>query len=249
MDAPCENRSIGHNDPLCAITALYGYLITNRKKLMGSANIQEQQLVDTLRWRYAVKRFDSSRKLDEATWATLEQCMVLTPSSFGLQPWKFLVIRSPEVKSKLPSISWNQSQPGDCSHMVVFAAMKEVSEEYVASFIARIGGTRGVPPESLAGYKQMIQGFMKNMHGQHLHWSKNQVYLALGQLLANAAVLGIDACPMEGIVQSEYDKLLGLEGTNFTSVVGCALGFRHAEDKYAAAAKVRFEAKEVFQYF
>jgi nitroreductase len=216
---------------------------------MEPVSINHQQLLSSFERRYAVKRFDASRKLDVAVWEHLEKCMVLTPSSFGLQPWKFLVISSPELKSKLPAISWNQSQPGDCSHMVVFAAMKSVPQDYVELFLDRVCSTRGVPKESLVGYQQMILGFLKNIEGNHLHWSKNQAYIALGQLLASAAVLGIDACPMEGIVAKEYDKLLGLEGTNYTSVVGCALGYRHPDDKYALAAKVRFDSSDVVEHF
>ncbi|MEQ1828199.1 MAG: NAD(P)H-dependent oxidoreductase [Pirellula sp.] len=216
---------------------------------MSSVSIDSQQLVDSLLWRYAVKRFDPTRPLDATTWDAIQKSMVLTPSSFGLQPWKFLVVRSPQIKAKLPDISWKQSQPGDCSHMVVFAAMKIVSPEYVDQFMKKIAATRGVPAESLTSYKQVVLGFLKNIDGNHLSWSMNQVYIALGQLLANAAMLGVDACPMEGIVQKEYDKLLGLEGSNFTCVVGCALGFRHPDDKYSQAAKVRFDAVDIFEYF
>jgi nitroreductase len=204
------------------------------------------QLTDALQWRYAVKKFDATRKVDPATWALIEESLVLSPSSFGLQPWKFIVISSPEMKTKLTAISWNQSQPADCSHMVIFAAAKEVNEAYVDDYLALVASKRGVDASTnLAGYRGMMLGFLKNMTGQHLAWSKNQVYLALGQLLLATAALEIDACPMEGIVVPEYDKLLGLEGTNFTSVVGCAVGYRHADDKYASAAKVRYDADNV----
>jgi len=212
---------------------------------MSIATMTTDQLLDSLAWRYAVKRFDPTRTLDSKTWEAIEKSMVLTPSSFGLQPWKFCVIQSPELKAMLPAISWNQSQPGDCSHMVVFAAMKSVDTDYVDRFLNETAVTRGVPVESMDYYRQMILGFLKNADGKHLVWSSNQVYIALGQLLATAAVLGVDACPMEGIVAAEYDKLLGLEGSNYGSVVGCALGYRHSDDKYANAAKVRFAASDL----
>ncbi|MCY2983845.1 MAG: NAD(P)H-dependent oxidoreductase [Planctomycetota bacterium] len=215
---------------------------------MALSTVSDTQLIDSYQWRYAVKRFDPSKQIDAATWSAIEKSLVLTPSSFGLQPWKFLVVRSTVVKAKLPAISWNQTQPGDCSHMVVLAARKTVDEAYVDAFITKAAQMRGVTSEALVGYRNVIVGFLKNTTGRHFAWSSNQAYIALGQLLASAAMLGVDACPMEGIVASEYDKLLGLEGSDYATVVGCALGYRHPEDHYASMAKVRFDASDVLQY-
>ena len=215
---------------------------------MASATLNVSQLVDSYNWRYAVKKFDSSKRIDSGTWAAIEKSLVLTPSSFGLQPWKFVVISSPENKAKLPAISWNQMQPGDCSHMVVFAARKALDEAYLDAFLASTAKQRNVPVESLVGYRKVILGFLQGTAGRHLAWSSNQAYIALGQLLASAAMLGVDACPMEGILAAEYDKLLGLEGGDYTTVVGCALGFRHPDDHYAALPKVRFDASDMISH-
>ena len=215
---------------------------------MASASMNVSQLVDSYNWRYAVKKFDSTKRIDSETWTAIEKSLVLTPSSFGLQPWKFIVISSPENKAKLPAISWNQTQPGDCSHMVVFAARKALDEAYLDAFLASTAKMRNVPVESLAGYRKVILGFLQGTAGRHLAWSSNQTYIALGQLLASAAMLGVDACPMEGIVAAEYDKLLGLDGSDYTTVVGCALGFRHTDDHYAALPKVRFDASEMISH-
>ena len=215
---------------------------------MASASLNVSQLVDSYTWRYAVKRFDSSKLIDAETWAAIEASLVLTPSSFGLQPWKFFVISSPEYKAKLPAISWNQSQPSDCSHMVVLAARNAVDEAYVDAFLATTAARRNVPVESLAGYRKVVLGFLQATTGRHFAWSSNQAYIALGQLLASAAMLGVDACPMEGIVAAEYDKLLGLDGSDYTTVVGCALGFRHPDDHYAALPKVRFDASDIISH-
>ena len=215
---------------------------------MASATLNVSQLVDSYNWRYAVKKFDSSKRIDSGTWAAIEKSLVLTPSSFGLQPWKFVVISSPENKAKLPAISWNQTQPGDCSHMVVFAARKALDEAYLDAFLASTAKQRNVPVESLVGYRKVILGFLQGTAGRHLAWSSNQAYIALGQLLASAAMLGVDACPMEGILAAEYDKLLGLEGGDYTTVVGCALGFRHPDDHYAALPKVRFDASDMISH-
>ena len=212
---------------------------------MTLATLSVSQLVDSYQWRYAVKRFDSSKQIDAATWSALEKSLVLTPSSFGLQPWKFFVISSPENKAKLSAISWNQSQPSDCSHMVVLTARKTVDEAYVDSFLAKTANQRNLAVESLVGYRAVVLGFLQNAKGRHLAWSSNQAYIALGQLLASAAMLGVDACPMEGIAVAEYDKLLGLDGSEYTTIVGCALGYRHSDDHYASLPKVRFDASEL----
>jgi nitroreductase len=203
-------------------------------------------LVQQLQWRYAVKAFDAAKKISAENWNALEQSLVLAPSSYGLQPWKFLVVTDQSIKDKLPAISWNQSQPKDCSHMVVLAARKTMDEGYVTKFIDRIAEVRSVPKESLAPYQGMILGTVKATDEKaQLVWNTRQVYIALGQLMTAAAVLGIDGCPMEGIVAKEYDKLLGLEGTEFTSIVGCALGYRSEGDKYASAKKVRFPVDQM----
>lgn len=201
--------------------------------------------IEFLNWRYAVKRFDSSRKIPAEVWEQIEESLVLTPSSFGLQPWKFLVVTSEEIKTKLPAISWNQNQPAECSHMVLFAANQEIDAAYVDRYIAAISAKRGVPIDSLKDFRNVMVGFLRNRGDEISTWASHQVYIALGQLLAVSATLGVDACPMEGLLMNEYDRILGLENTGFKVVVGCALGYRHPDDQYARAAKVRFSRSEL----
>ncbi|QDV27084.1 NAD(P)H-dependent oxidoreductase [Aureliella helgolandensis] len=203
-----------------------------------------QQLLDSLNWRYATKRFDPLRRLDAETWNALEQSLILTPSSYGLQPWRFYIITDETVKAKLPSISWNQKQPQDCSHMVVLAARKTMDAEYVDTYMKSVIETRELPGEAVEGYRRILVSTIEKME-THLDWNCRQVYIALGQLMVAAALLGVDTCPMEGIAFSEYDKLLGIEDSEFTTVVGCAVGYRHAEDTQADAKKVRFSASDL----
>ncbi len=203
------------------------------------------ELVSQLQWRYAVKSFDPSRKLPSETWNALEQALVLTPSSYGLQPWKFLVVTDQAIKDQLPAISWTQTQPRDCSHMVVFAAHRKIDEAHVDRFLASTASTRGIDIASLEGYRGMMVKSTRRSEEELRHWSALQVYIALGQLMTAAAMLGVDTCPMEGIEAKRYDKLLGLEGTDYTTIVGCAVGYRNPGDKYALAKKVRFPVEEV----
>ena len=207
-----------------------------------------EQWLEALRWRYATKRFDPSRRIAPDLWRAIEQSMVLTPSSFGLQPWKFIVISSQEIKDQLPAISWGQSQPKDCSHMVVFASLRELSASYIDHFLERIARVRAISLSSLEGYRKVMLGFMESTRGGHAAWSAHQSYIALGQLMSTAAALGIDACPMEGIQPAEYDNLLGLAEGPYATRVGCALGYRHKEDGYAKNAKVRFELDDMIEH-
>jgi nitroreductase len=212
---------------------------------MSSSPSSSQDWLSALQWRYATKRFDPERRIEDATWHAIEQSMILTPSSFGLQPWKFIVVQSQSMKDQLPAISWGQSQPKDCSHMVVLASLRELDAAYVDRFLEDTAKTRSVSIESLANYRKVILGFVDATRGHHGVWSAHQAYIALGQLMSTAAALGVDACPMEGIEPLKYDSLLGLTESPYATRVGCALGYRHPEDGYAKNKKVRFASQDV----
>jgi nitroreductase len=212
--------------------------------------ILPDQLLAALDWRYATKKFDPLRKIPAEIWHTLEQALVLSPSSFGLQPWKFIVVTDEAVRAKLMPVSWGQAQVTTCSHHVVFAHNRGVDAAYVDKFIARQVELRGGSAEALAPYRAVIVGFLEKTAeaGKLDDWAIRQLYIALGNLLTSAALLGVDACPMEGIDPSAYDEILGLQGSDFSTVVACSVGYRLAEDKYAGAAKIRFPAAELIQY-
>ncbi|HTI69139.1 MAG TPA: NAD(P)H-dependent oxidoreductase [Candidatus Limnocylindria bacterium] len=212
--------------------------------------ITSEQLLAQLNWRYAAKKFDPARKIPAEIWATLEQSLILAPSSFGLQPWKFVVVTDPLVKQQLAAQSWGQTQPIECSHHVVFTVRKNLGADEVDHFIERVVEVRGVAKESLTGYRNvMVKSLEKAAAAGYVdQWQTHQVYIALGQFMASAAMLGIDTCPMEGIVPAEYDRVLGLTGTPYATVVACAVGYRSPDCKYATTPKVRFPASEVIQH-
>ncbi len=214
-----------------------------------SSAISPDTLLAQLRWRYATKKFDTSRKIPEQEWAALEEALILTPSSYGLQPWKFVVITDPAVKAQLPAISWNQKQVQDASHTVVFARRLDLTEDYIDRYLSRIVQVRGGTNEGQTGFRKMLMGsLVPPPPGFNLeHWAALQCYIALGNFMTSAAMLGIDTCPMEGIVPAKYDELLGLSAKGFaTVVVGCA-GYRAADDKYASVPKVRFLREELVE--
>jgi nitroreductase len=212
-------------------------------------SLPSQDLVNALRWRYATKQFDASRKIPADVWEALEESLVLTPSSFGLQPWKFLVVADPAVRAQLRPESWNQSQVTDASHFVVLAARTDLGKADIDTWISRMADVQGTAVESLDPLKGMIAGFAERMSVEDRHaWNARQVYIALGQLMTSAALLGIDTCPMEGISAAAYDRVLGLENSGYATAVACALGYRSAEDKYASAPKARFEREAVIEH-
>jgi nitroreductase len=214
-------------------------------------SITSEQLNGALEWRYATKVFDASRKIAPETWAALEHALVLSPSSFGLQPYKFLVINDAALRAKLMPATWGQKQVVECSHYVVFTARTSLGAEHIDAFIHRIAEVRGITEESLKSYREMMNnsligdGTLSKMIPE---WAARQAYIAIGNLMTSAAVLGVDACPIEGFEPDKYDEILGLKNSGFASVVCCALGYRAAGDKYATLAKVRFPEKELVQH-
>lgn len=214
---------------------------------MSQPSVTNDALLAQLNWRYATKAFDPARKISELDWAALEQALILTPTSYGLQPYKFLVITDQATKEKLVPFSWNQRQPADCSHFVVFAARAKNTEPDIDHYLARVAELRKAPVESFAGFRKLlIEDVVNGPRGEiSLEWATRQVYIALGNFMTCAALLGIDTCPMEGFDPVAYDEALNLPAQGYNAAVACAAGYRAPGDKYAALPKVRFPASEL----
>jgi len=212
--------------------------------------ITSDTLIEALNWRYATKKFDSTKKIPADTWASLEQALVLAPSSFGLQPWKFIVVQDPATRQKLSAVSWGQTQPVECSHYVVFTVRKNLGADHVDRYLDRIVEVRGGTKDALKGYRDIMLGSLEKARvGGYLDgWQSHQVYIALGQFMASAALLGVDTCPMEGIEPPKYDEILGLAAQGCTALCAAAAGYRAADDKYATTKKVRFKPADVIQH-
>ena len=212
-------------------------------------SVSPETLLEALRWRYATKAFDAGRSIPEDLWQTLEDTLVLTPSSYGLQPWRFLVIRDAALKADLRPHSWNQSQITDASHLVVLLSRRRIEERDLDRLIDATAGSRGLDPTTLAGYRQMMaKDLVEGPRSATIErWASNQVYIALGNLMTAAALLGIDTCPIEGFSPADYDRLLGLDDSDYRSCVVCACGYRSAEDRYAGLAKVRYDRADLIE--
>lgn len=199
-----------------------------------------KHVTDALSWRYAVKKFDASKKLSDEQLHGLLDAARLSASSYGLQPYSIIVVTDPAVRAKIREHAWGQTQITDASHLLAFCSMRTMDEAYVDAYVAQISKERGAPVESLKGYRDMMVGSVKGRSPEELaQWMKHQAYIAVGFALSAAAHMQIDACPMEGFDPTHVDVDLGLLDKNLTSAVLMPVGFRAADDETASRKKVR----------
>jgi len=223
-------------------------LSAKTRTLHENAVATPAEIVTALKWRYAVKQYDAARTIDEATWDALQQTLELAPSSVGLQPYKFFVIDNKDVRAKLREASWGQPQVTDADKFIVFAARTGFNEADVDRVMARVAQVRGVPVESLAGYKGMAMGIVARPEAERDAWAARQAYIAFGSLLTTASALGVDATPMEGLDAAAYDTILDLKAKGYHTFAAIALGYRSADDKYATLPKVRFAREDILEH-
>ncbi len=205
-----------------------------------------ENIIDSLKWRYATKEYDATKKLSPEQLNLLLESLRLSPSSFGMQPWKFVLVNNAEVRAKLREAAWGQTQVTDASHLIVISVLKNVDENLIKKYIKVISEVRGVSEENLKGFEDMMIGAvnMKSPEAR-IEWATRQAYIALGVLLTTAAHEQIDATPMEGFDPKKFDEILGLDKMGLESKVMVALGFRSQNDGMANVAKVRFPMEEV----
>lgn len=207
-----------------------------------------KNMIDAMKWRYATKVFDADKKLSAEQVDLLLEAVRLSPSSFGLQMWKVILVTNLQIREKLRQAGYGQSQITDASHVVVFAAKKNLGDSMVDELIELTARERGVPASSLSGYADMMKNSITSRsEKERIEWASRQAYIALGVLLATAAHEGIDACPMEGFDVNAFDEILGLKEKNLTACVVASLGFRSEKDQTAQYVKVRFPKEEVVQ--
>ena len=205
------------------------------------AQSTNETILNQLNWRYATKKFDANKKISASDWQTLEDVLRLAPSSYGIQPFQFVVVLNPEVRKKLTPASYNQPQIESCSHLVVVTHLKSVAENHVANYIQNISAVRGVPEASLNDYKQMMVGdLVKGPRSAHIStWASRQAYISMGAFMTAASLLNIDVCPMEGFDPAQYSTILSMENSEYTPVALMAAGYRAQDDAYQHAKKVR----------
>jgi nitroreductase len=207
------------------------------------------KIIDRLNWRYATKKFDSSRKISKDNLDTLLEAIRLSASSYGLQPYHILVVDNEDLREKLRPVSWGQSQITDASHLIVFTNKTTFDEDLVDNYLDNVSETRGVPKKDLKVYSDFMKSnLMRLSDAEKELWTAKQVYLAVGNLMTVAAELNIDSCPMEGFEDAQYNKILDLEAKDLNATIVLAVGYRAQEDETQHYAKVRKSTKELFTH-
>lgn len=198
-------------------------------------------------WRYATKKFDATKKISTEDLNTLKEAIQLSTSSYGLQPYKVLIIENPEIREQLKPFSWNQTQITEASHMFVFTNFVDIKEEHIDSYMSNMAQTRGLNIEDLKGYSDFMKSKLISLPNDiKSNWTSKQTYLALGNLLNAAAELKIDVTPMEGFEPEKYNEILGLDKLGLNASLVATIGYRHEEDATQHYPKVRKPLDELF---
>jgi nitroreductase len=204
-------------------------------------------LLENLNWRYATKKFDATKKISESDLNTLKEAVRLAASSYGLQPFKVVIVENPELREKLKAEAWGQTQITDASHLFIFANDLNLDSKSVEAYIKNISETRGVPTEALGGFSDMMNNVISNLSNEAKNiWTAKQTYIALGTLLSAAAELKIDTTPMEGFSPAAFNEILGFDKLGLNAVVVATIGYRHDEDDAQHHKKVRKSQEELF---
>lgn len=198
------------------------------------------ETIKNLYWRYATKKFDSSKKLSNEKIQTLKDAFNLTATSYGLQPIRLLVIENKELQTDLLTFSMHQKQVRDASHLLVFCVVTEMDAEYITKYFEMVEEKRGTSKTILAPFRDiLINEFKQKQSDEIFHWAKNQAYLAMGNLLTVCAQEKIDSCPIEGFEPEKYDEYLKLNEKGLKSVLVMPVGYRADDDFFAEFKKVR----------
>ncbi|ASS49671.1 MAG: hypothetical protein A3D31_01805 [Candidatus Fluviicola riflensis] len=203
-------------------------------------------IIEQLQWRYATQQYDTTKKINETDLEVLKESIRLAPSSYGLQPYKVIMVESAELREQLYHQSYGQTQVKDASHYFVFAVQNTLEILHIEAYIDRVAATRELDVNQLAGFAHVMKSTTAQLtREQQFDWNSKQAYIGLGNLLTAAALLHIDATPMEGFDSAAYSELLQLK--DHTAVLAVALGYRSITDSYQFRTKVRKEADLFFE--
>jgi nitroreductase len=203
--------------------------------------------IENQNWRYATKKFDTSKKVSEEDLNILKEAIKLSASSYGLQPYTIIIIEDIELRKKIQPAAWGQSQIVDASHLIVFANSVDFNDKHVDDYIENIAETRNIPIESIKGYGDFMKSKITSLpEEQKNNWTAKQTYLALGNLLNAAAELKIDATPMEGFDPVSINEILDLDSKGLNTALIATIGYRHTDDGTQFLPKVRKSNHELF---
>ncbi len=208
--------------------------------------IEKMNLNEILNWRYSTKQFNENKKLTDEQITKLIELTNLSASSYGLQPFKMVIVSNEEIKKDLVASSYGQTNIANSSHLIIFALRTDINETFINNYIENISKKRNIESKSLQDFKNMLINSVTKKEKNDLYkWASDQIYIALGTFLIACASEKIDACPIGGFIPNEYDEKLELSKYNLKSVVVAAIGYRSEEDKYQFKEKVRAHLDEM----
>jgi nitroreductase len=204
--------------------------------------------IENQNWRYATKKFDATKKVSDSDLAILKEAIRLSTSSYGLQPYKVLIIENEEIRKQLQPVSWGQSQIVDASHLFVFANYTDIEDTHIDNYVEDIAATRGLNVSDLQGYSDFMKSKIVPLPAdKKAIWTSKQTYLALANLMNAAAEMKIDVTPMEGFEPEKYNEILGLNALGLNASLVATVGYRHEEDANQFAKKVRKSEADLFE--
>lgn len=205
-------------------------------------------VIDNLKWRYATKKFDTSKKISPSDLETIKEAVQLSASSYGLQLYKVLIIEDAKLREKLKVVSWGQSQITDASYLVVFCNYSKVNDNLIDEFLSNKANTQNLNLDEIKGYGDFMKNNLSKKGADEIaNWTAKQTYLALSNLLMACAELKIDACPMEGFEPEKYNEILDLYEKGLNASLIATIGYRSDEDKTQHEKKVRKPLNKLFE--
>lgn len=206
------------------------------------------QLIENLKWRYATKKYDTNKKVSEQDMSKIMEAIRLSATSYGLQLFKVLDIKNPEIRNQLKEVSWGQPQTTDASHLLVFCNYSEVNDDHIDQYVQLKAKVQNLDLNALKGHGDFVKGKMSEASNEFKQvWTARQTYIALGNAMTACAELHIDSTPMEGFDPSEYNRILGLKAKGLQAAVVLAIGYRSEEDSTQHGAKVRKPIEEIYE--
>ncbi len=203
-------------------------------------------LLESLEWRYATKVFDKNKKVSDTDLDDIIEAFRLAPSSFGLQPWKLVVVTDENTRKELLPNSWNQQQIVDASHLLVLTRVENAWEALVEDYLNNMTQTTGATRENLKWYEDMMKWFLNGLSlDQKNAWADRQVMIASGVMMSLLAEKEIDACPIEWFDREKYNEILWLNEKWLSSVLVLPIGYRDESDKYSSRPKIRFQKEDI----
>ncbi|TNE52985.1 MAG: NAD(P)H-dependent oxidoreductase [Bacteroidetes bacterium] len=206
-------------------------------------------VLEDMKWRYATKKYDPTRKISSEDLQILLDTIRLSPSSYGLQPYQFLVIENTEIRAQLKEKAFQQNQITDASHLILFCVKSDINDELIESYLGQVAKIREQSPQQLSGYGSFMKKKLSEQSPEERSvWASKQLYIVLGHLLHAAAQLKVDSTPIEGFEKEAFDEILGLHQKGLKSVVACALGYRSEDDYNQYQKKVRRTSQELITF-